>query len=134
FRSATEKIGDSRIAEFQLPCATQVNDSCQGYRSREKRLVRRQPECQMASRRVTYRDHTIQVQLESVRHRGHIDGASGHIVKCSGPTATRISDPPILQIPDREPRVGERFANRPHVFEIIIRAPESAVYDDHDRM
>src|SRR5262245_23575418 len=133
-RTTAEKIGNNGIAEFELPCATQVKHARQGNRSRENRLARRQPEREMASGRVTDCNYTIQVKMKSRCDRRQITGSRGHIVKCSWPTAAGIPDPTILEIPGRKPGISERFANRPHVFEIIFRAPESSVYDNHNGM
>src|SRR5262249_40935789 len=133
-RPTAEEIGNDGIAEFELPCATQVKHTCQGNRSRENRLARRQPERQMASGRVTDGNYTIQVQVKSRRDRRQITGTRGHIVKCSWPAAAGITDSTILEIPGRKPGISDRLANRPHVFEIIFRAPESSVYDNHNGM
>src|SRR5262249_50290726 len=133
-RTTAEEIGYNGIAEFELPCATQVKHACQGNRSRENRIARRQPETQKASGRGTDGNYTIQVQMKSLRDRRQITGTRGHIVKCSWPAAAGITDSTILEIPGRNPGMSDRLANRPHVFEIIFRAPESSVYDNHNGM
>jgi hypothetical protein len=88
----------------------------------------------MASGRVTDCNYTIQVQMKSRRDRRQITGSRGHIIKCSWPAAAGIPDPTIFEIPGRKPGISEGFANRPHVFETIFRAPESSVYDNHNGM
>jgi hypothetical protein len=95
---------------------------------------RAQPERELPSRRVSHREHAIEIEGVLLRHRTQVVGALRHVRECARPAAARISDPAILERPGRDSFPGERRRELPDVGEVVPGQPAASVDEEDDRV
>ena len=82
---------------------------------------------------MTERDHVAQVESILVRDRCELGRCRRDIFRCARPSAARISDAPVLDIPGRDARLPQRFTKMAHVGEREPSPPKAAMDDNRDR-
>src|SRR5690349_8170503 len=86
----------------------------------------------MPAGRVSDCNHTAQIEIQARGKGNEMIGACGNVIESSGPAATGIADPAVLQIPRCEPCMGQCFTDRPDVFQIVLGSPKSSMNNNCD--
>ena len=97
-------------------------------------VTRSEPESQVTACRMTHRRDAREVEWIIPRQPPDEIGGGSDIEKRSRPTATRVSDASVLDVPDGESGRAEREGLCARVREVVLGEPDAAVNIDDDRM
>src|ERR1700722_6073870 len=98
---AAQKLAHHSAVQLQGISAPQIRDSRKGPPAAQvNQLLRREPQRQLPSGRVSGRDHALQVQPVAVRQGHKVLGSANNVVRHAGPISTRIAQSTISQAPE----------------------------------
>src|SRR5947209_5136087 len=92
------------------------------------------PEREMAAGGMAIDDDSAEIEAVLACQAAYKVGGRGHVLKRSGPAATRVSDASILDVPRRESNLRQSMAQMTSVEQMVFRSPEPSVNVDDHRM
>jgi hypothetical protein len=126
------KLIDYAVAEMEFTGASKIRYRAKTDHTAEPGL-RGEPKPQMSARRMSERDSAVEIQMILAGNGPQMSGCGCDIIECAGPSATGVADRTEFDVPGSNSLLLERAAKVPHVREIELVSPESAVDRDDDR-
>ncbi len=134
-RRAAQKLAHHAVAELQRVRAAQIRNG--GHRHHAAHIdgeLRCQPQHQLPAGGMPRRHQPLEIQVVALGDARQMFCAVQHVVHRSRPAAARIAEPSVLDAPRSGARFRQRRAQVAGVIEIVLRAPESAVNEEHGRV